>query len=276
LQQQNHEITNAKLEKSELQKKILSIKEKLQTNFTKRSKEFKDKINSQQKPITKGFLSHRGAIPKYIKEDEYLLIQKSKDEVKSKEISNNFINAPQEIAELYLLTNENSGLEHRNNGIIHEEINENQGKKTIGNNYNMTNNNSRSLNESDLEKLLNNPNIQPSNKRMDYQNFNFSQKNNVSLFNTVKQQKFEKMNKNQGNFENFMARKFSLDEKNSGIMNNLEAKAKKIGNAEILKQDLNVLKEKISNTLGKYKAKNEKLKEINMFLYNKIKRDSII
>jgi hypothetical protein len=56
----------------------------------------------------------------------------------------------------------------------------------------------------------------------------------------------------------------------------LEAKAKKIGNAEILKQDLNVLKEKISNTLGKYKAKNEKLKEINMFLYNKIKRDSII
>ena len=303
LQQQNNEVVNPKQDQTELQRKIQLMKEKLQNNIT-RSKEFSKNNNSKQSKAP-GFHSHRGPAPKYIKEDEYLLIQK--EEKKSKEMvsvnsKNNMVSKeiPNEIVDLYLLTNENSGLEHNSinrisvnvvDPIIHSKKPANLSHNLIATNNNNNNNNSRSLNESDLEKLLNNPNIQPSNKRMDFQNFNLPQKNTVSsLLNAVKQQKFEKIDqekhklpqthskmaeKTTENMENILGRKFSLDEKKY-LTNHLEHKAKKIGKSEVLQQDLNFLKERITNTLGRYRAKTEKLKEINLFLYNKIKRDGMV
>lgn len=300
LQQQNNEIVNPKQDQTELQRKIQLMKEKLQNNLT-RSKEFNKNNNSKQSKAP-GFHSHRGPVPKYIKEDEYLLIQK--EERKSKELasvnSKNNKELPNEIVDLYLLTNENSGLEHNSinrisvnvaDPLTHPKKPINLSHNLIATNNNNNNNNSRSLNESDLEKLLNNPNIQPSNKRMDFQNFNLPQKNSGSLLAAVKQQKFEKidqgkkeqklpqtqskMEKMPENMENVLGRKFSLDEKKY-LTNTLENKAKKIGKSEVLQQDLNFLKERITNTLGRYRAKTEKLKEINLFLYNKIKRDGIV
>ena len=206
LQQQNNEVVNPKQDQTELQRKIQLMKEKLQNNIT-RSKEFNKNNNSKQYKAP-GFHSHRGPAPKYIKEDEYLLIQK--EEKKSKEMvsvnsKNNMASKeiPNEIVDLYLLTNENSGLEHNSvnrisvNAVdpkLHPKKPANLSHNLIATNNNNNNNNSRSLNESDLEKLLNNPNIQPSNKRMDFQYFNLPQKNTVSsLLNAVKQQKFEKI-----------------------------------------------------------------------------------
>ena len=274
LHQQNLEIANVKSDKSELQKKILAIKKKLQNpnnhnittkkillNPQKNIEKKTEKINQNNKP-QQGFFSHRG-LAKYSKEDEYLILHKSKDE-------ENKLKEANELAELYLLTNEN---------INHEsQIKENiENSKSLGLNIkknNKSNNNSRSLNESDLEKLLNNPNIQPSNKRYELQNF--CQRNNSSICPLLTNSKQLTNNKH----DEILMRKFSLDEKKNFVINKLEGKLKdkttKIISNSGAMQDLNLLKERISNTLGKYQQKTEKLKEINTFLYNKIKREGIV
>lgn len=298
LQQQNNHITNSKNDShEEFQSKILLIKEKLQNIQNKQPHEPKNnKSSSTQKPA--GFLSHRG-FAKYSKEDEYL-IYRSKEEKKHKEITK--IKEPADaLAEFYLLTNEGSNFEHNvgNNANSCDNVNENlkeineitnnhdnnkdnfKGKKEaspeISKNNNNNMNNSRSLNESDLEKLLNNPNIQPSYNRYDFQNLcKRNNSTNVPTLGTFAQ-KFHEKHEIAHDNNPINGRKFSLEEmKNKFLQNDLEGKLRKTAKNSQIQDTLKGLKDRITNTLGKYKEKTQKLKDINNFLHNKIKRESIV
>ena len=128
-----------------------------------------------------------------------------------------------------------------------------------------------------MEKLLNNPNIQPSYNRYDFQNLckrnNSTNVPTVGIFAQKSHEKQEIIHDN--NLIN--GRKFSLEEmKNKFLHNDLEGKLKKTTKNPQIQETLKGLKDRITMTLGKYKEKNQKLKDLNNFLHNKIKRESIV
>lgn len=226
LQKQNTNLKNIKSGKEDLQQKILNLKEKMrcfEKSIDKKSKE------SPSKP--KGFFSHRTVVGK-VKENEYFVGKKETQKNEFKEI-------PLEIAEMYLLTNENPK-------------------------------NSRDLNESDLENLLNNPNIQPANKRFDINQRNNSFNEQIEIATNNKDGIFRKYSADGGNkLSGLLAGDINKDQ--IGKIN--KDKIKKI-NEKIQKNKMNLtldgLKQRLIKTLDGYKDKNEQLKKINHDLVKRL------